>query len=406
MKKFSIILALSLLLGGIANAGNPVKWPLDELYRTPGVTPMPSYDIGGIKAILIDGIDYKGEPTKFFAYYGLPEGASPDNPAPAMVLVHGGLGTAFWEWVKVWNELGYAAISMDTTGRLPIRLTNGLEYPAKGGWALLPGGLYLDWGGFERGLRDAEEQWPYCAVAEVIQSHSFLRSLPEVDATRIGLTGNSWGGFLTLLTAAVDKRYQFAAPVYACGFFEEMTAWNIHDAAGRRWCDLFDPMHYIPQIEVPILWAAGTNDFAFDFPTHQKSMALASVPSYKAIRLRMIHTDGKDKEGQPQETFALADHLLKGGPDLPVAGDAVIGKKGTAAFDYELNGRTIESIEFFYTTSDVTPWRDREWLVMNVPLPRKGNKASVKLPEGTTAFFFNVNTADGLTCSSTACMIK
>lgn len=31
-----------------------------------------------------------------------------------MVLVHGGEGTAFAKWVRLWNERGYAAIAMDT----------------------------------------------------------------------------------------------------------------------------------------------------------------------------------------------------------------------------------------------------------------------------------------------------
>lgn len=406
MKKSHLSVIVSILFCVCSFAQNPVKWNLEELYKTPAVAPLHSYDTCGVKAILIDGIDYQGEPTKFFAYYGLPEGATAQDKVPAMVLVHGGLGTAFWEWVKIWNDKGYAAIAMDTTGKIPVQLGGGLEYPSNGGWVLLPGGIHLDWGGFERSFFDVEAQWPYCAVAEVILSHSFLRSLPEVDEERVGLTGNSWGGFLTLLTASVDKRFKFAAPVYACGFFEEMLAFGKKKDTMEKWCELFDPKHYIPQIEMPVLWAAGTNDFAFAMPAHQKSMALVKGPSYKAIKLRMVHTDGKYKEGQPDETYALADHLFKGATGLPVAGAPVLGKKGTATFDYELNGRSLESIDLLYTTSDNSVWKEREWFSTKVALPKKGKKLSVKIPEGTTAFYFNVNTTDGLFGSSSAYIFK
>ena len=45
----------------------------------------------------------------------------------AVVLVHGGGGTAFSEWVKLWAKRGYAAIAMDLAGCGPkrVRLDDG-----------------------------------------------------------------------------------------------------------------------------------------------------------------------------------------------------------------------------------------------------------------------------------------
>ena len=64
-------------------------------------------------------------------------------------------------------------------------------------------------------MNDADEdQWVYHAVAAVIRANSFIRSLPDVDPERIGITGVSWGGFLTCIAASIDDRFKFAAPVY------------------------------------------------------------------------------------------------------------------------------------------------------------------------------------------------
>lgn len=40
-----------------------------------------------------------------------------------MVLVHGGGGTAFADWVKLWTARGYAAISMSYDGMMPTETT-------------------------------------------------------------------------------------------------------------------------------------------------------------------------------------------------------------------------------------------------------------------------------------------
>ena len=70
---------------------------------------------GSVKALFFDGLPWKGKPTRVFAYYGIPSNEG-GGKVPAIVLVHGGGGTAFARWVKLWNDRGYAAIAMDTCG--------------------------------------------------------------------------------------------------------------------------------------------------------------------------------------------------------------------------------------------------------------------------------------------------
>ena len=72
---------------------------------------------------------------------------------------------------------------------------------------------------------EANQMWTYHAVAAVVRGHSLLASRPEVDSSRIGITGISWGGYLTCIVAGIDDRLKVAVPVYGCGFLHEDSAW-------------------------------------------------------------------------------------------------------------------------------------------------------------------------------------
>ena len=69
---------------------------------------------GGLDSLYFAGEPYKGRPTRIFAYYDTPKGK---GPFPAVVLVHGGGGSAYKTWVTKWNEAGFAAISIAVEGQ-------------------------------------------------------------------------------------------------------------------------------------------------------------------------------------------------------------------------------------------------------------------------------------------------
>ena len=57
-----------------------------------------------------------------------------------------------------------------------------------------------------------------------IRAHDYLRSRPEVDPGRIGVTGNSGGGTLTSYLFALDRRFAAAAPgCYVTTFLRNLT---------------------------------------------------------------------------------------------------------------------------------------------------------------------------------------
>ena len=180
-------------------------WDMKQLSEPPKVYPAEGSQAEGVRALFFEGPASRGKPTRVFAWLGIPK-TEPGRKLPGMVLVPGGGGTAFANWVKLWNDRGYAAISMDTCGCVPKGSYGNWQRHGLGG----PPG----WGGFDQIDQPREDQWTYHAVADVMLAHSLLRSLPEVDGNRIGLTGISWGGYLACIAAGVDDRFRFAAPVY------------------------------------------------------------------------------------------------------------------------------------------------------------------------------------------------
>src|SRR6476661_3188590 len=99
--------------------GDQHLWDLKRLARAPNTEPADNYGMKNIRSVFYTGEPWKGKPTKVFAYYGFPKGASKIAPVPGVVCVHGGSGTAFADWVNLWNTHGFAAIAMDTNGAVP-----------------------------------------------------------------------------------------------------------------------------------------------------------------------------------------------------------------------------------------------------------------------------------------------
>ena len=221
--------------------------------------------ISGVKPIWIEGEQWQGKQTRIFAWWGLPKGASADKKVPAMVLVHGGGGTAFASWVKLWNDRGYAAIAMDTCGGAPRgeKCKGGDPHP-RHPWSGPVG--WHDARGYPDG--PLTDQWPYQAVTAVIRSHSFIRSLPEVDAERTGITGISWGGYLTSIVMGIDHRFKFAAPVYGCGWYDlNRPIWAGNVAGGgekfQKWLENWDAKHFIGDTRCPVLRCNGDLDIFY-----------------------------------------------------------------------------------------------------------------------------------------------
>lgn len=360
--------------------GHAAMWKTNDLFRVPKWSYAERPKVDGARPIFYEGLPWKGHTNRVFALLGLPK-LAPGQKAPGMVLIHGGGGTAFEEWVRLWTGRGYAAIAMDTCGSLPVG--------TYGHWVRDELGGPPGWGGWDQMDSPREEQWTFHAVADAILAHSLLASLPEVDSSRIGVTGISWGGYLTCIVAGVDPRFRFAAPVYGCGFTDQHAFARNVLALGaeraRQWMAWWDPSVYLPDAGMPILWVTGSNDFAYTLNALQNSYRLPSGPRTLCVRLRMPHAHGGPGEN-PEEIRVFAEALFNGGVPLPtITGQ---GRNGDAAWATFKSPGPLKSAELNYT-KDKGAWQERKWESLPATI-EGGSRVTASLPADTTVYYFNL----------------
>jgi dienelactone hydrolase len=358
----------------------------------------------GIRSIFYEGLPFKGKETRVFAHYGLPDMAGKEK-VPAVVLVHGGGGTAYEEWVSLWTKRGYAAIAMDLEGNVPDKsegVTKRLGHA-------MPGppreGIFMDCD------QPVEEQWMYHAAANVILAHSLLRGMPLVDSQRIGITGISWGGIVTSLVAGIDDRFAFGIPVYGCGYLYEA-----HNQWGERFVDMgeasaesvkrmTEPSAYLSRVAMPMLWVNWLYDPHFGMNIFSKSYTRATYGierSGMCIYPQLGHSHPLG--WKPDEIYAFADSIVLGGNPLLRLGEPSENAGDVIVAYYSTDGNEPLQAELYYT-GNCDNWQQCEWVTAACTLDRSNNCVYIPLPQEAKAYFINVRDSRGYT-SSTSLVVR
>ncbi|WP_342804716.1 hypothetical protein [Alteromonas sp. M12] len=256
------------------------------------------------------------QPTQIFALYNLPKVPlfTATGKIPAMVLVHGGGGTAFKEWVEKWNEAGFAAISIAVEGQTDIpvddlksaKVNDTLRWQKHQSSGPSRQGIYAD---FDKPLQD---QWMFHAVSAVIRAKHFLTAQADIDKQHIGLTGISWGGVITSTVMGFDGSFDFSIPIYGCGFLDGMQNQYQQALMGNSaYQNTWEPGHRISNYRQPSLWLTWRDDkhFALDAQasTYQQLSGDYSVSIKPGIRHG--HKLGWD---QP-ESYLFARQIVRQG---------------------------------------------------------------------------------------------
>jgi cephalosporin-C deacetylase len=193
------------------------------------------------------------------------------QPHPAVLIFHGYSGNS-GDWFErlAWVSQGYAVAALDCRGQ---------------------GGLSQDLGGVTgntfrgqiiRGLDDPPQKLLFRQIfLDTAQLADIVLRMPEVDPQRVGATGGSQGGGLTLACAALEPRIKRAAPVFpflcdyqrvwemdlAANAYEELrTYFRQFDPLHKREAEIFTKLGYIdcqhlaPRIRGEVLMATGLMD--------------------------------------------------------------------------------------------------------------------------------------------------
>ena len=346
---------------------------------------------GERKEVYFAGLDYIGNPTRIYAWVGIPAGAD-TTPVPGMVLVHGGGGTAHESWVERWNDRGFAAISIAVEGQ-----TDSTALPVMNtGWHIhnmagpVRAGIYND-----TNVSPITDQWMYHAVADTVLANSLLRSFSEVVDSDVGLSGYSWGGVITSTVIGIDDRFKFAIPTYGCGhMFDARNRWGASLGNNEVYKQVWDPMVRIANATMPVLWFSWPEDGHFPMENLAHTYHAAAGTRMVSLKPAMGHGSNFDSP----EPYDYADSIINGGGPWCVQQSLnLVGNSATVVFDAT---KTLNSASLVYRTSnrpiitniaveDPNPWTEiaADSLVES---PAGTWTATATLPAGVTGWFVNV----------------
>ena len=347
---------------------------------------------GTVRAIFYDALPWQGKPTRVFAWIGIPTQRT--GKVPAMVLIHGGGGTAYKEWVQKWNAQGFAAISIAVEGQ-----TDNNENNVKGrsGWERHAFSGPARDGIFADTKLPMKEQWMYHALANTMLANSLLRAFPEVDASKIGVTGISWGGVITSTVIGLDDRFAFGIPIYGCGhLFDAENHWGkaLHDNEGYK--QVWDGMNYADRVKMPVLWLSWPQDAHFPLGCQAEHYRKTLGPRMVSLVSKMGHSHPAG--WNPPDSYAFAKSIVETGKPWGSSPSAK-SESGTAIAVFHSTKPLTRAV--LVSTTDKGFTGTRKWVETPAMAASGGGgtTASAPLPPGTTAWYINAY-ADKLTLTS------
>lgn len=154
--------------------------------QTPAPLRAPGDDLGALPGTLTEVRTTGDDGFPLRSWLAVPEGASADNPAPLLVFVHGGPQNSWNVWTWRWNPWpfvarGYAVLLPD-----PALSTGYGQQMHERGWG--------QWGG-----------QPY---RDLMDLTDVTVARPDIDETRTGLAGGSYGGYMANRVATSTDRFK------------------------------------------------------------------------------------------------------------------------------------------------------------------------------------------------------
>jgi len=312
-----------------------------------------------------------------FAYFVYPKGA---RGLPAVIWNQSGLAPADTNMAMYGVKRGYAMLCLDYPN-----LGDGYRSTVK---YMINSTLVMT---------DDIRQAPIAhgAIA-ALKAVTFLQSRPEVDKTRIGMCGNSWGGFFSTLMAGLDPRLKACASSFGTGYLQLGCAWfrGVPDAAtAARWGATLDPGWRLASSKTPMLWVASTNDNFYWLPAMMQSYATAAGDKHLSIMPNWDH----ESPGSVGQQFDWLDAYLLGKTPLMSVTPITLKRQGKKVFaEWSFSGlpeRAAASAEFALSYGEPGNWRCRAWRVL--PAVITGKTCRARLPESPLPYYVYGSVIEG-----------
>jgi len=289
---------------------------------------------------------------------------------PALLHLHGGGMYAFYEWKAA--RQGYAVMSINW-GAFPNRTPMEKGYKDTDYGAINPNVKTKSWQPGAHTIDDFQSPRNdryYAPTIAAMRAITYLRTRPEVDASRIGVYGFSMGGILTTLVAGADSRVKVAIPqVGGTAYW----TYDMYGSSEGQWgmsadtdIDLYRKTRgiqvYAPNIQCPIMFMGATNDFNGPMDLVYRTYKLLPHDNY-----RYTFAPHKSHGFTPEASNAFVPWLamhLKGGPEMPEtpASQVILSDDdGVPRFVVVPDkSMPVKSVELYYS-QDLIP-KTRVWL--------------------------------------------
>lgn len=195
---------------------------------------------------------------------------------PALLVCHGGSASADMvaSQTEAWAQRGYVAFCQDEPGICDYTKTNSIGPWVRDGWSTFTPKI--------AGRIDTCSLFD--GVVAALNGLALLRSRPEVDTSRVGVWGGSWGGYMTtMISGLAGDRLCAAFAVYGCGFYELASTWRasldrMPEADRNLWLENLDAGRRAAGVRCPYFNCAASNDWFF-WP-EAVTKTLAQMPGY------------------------------------------------------------------------------------------------------------------------------
>ena len=296
---------------------------------------------------------------------------------PGVALYHGGSGNVYSndEKAKRLAKEGYVVICPELPGiGNPETMKSEGAFKARGYNQQAHIGMYTD----------PRNSAVFEGILSAIDAFYLLKSLDNVDVEKIGISGGSWGGFVTTKIAGLlGDEVTCAYSLYGCAYYDSGTHWsdNVFPKFGevneKLWMTYLDASVTIDNLSAAYFIEAPTNDSFFYPAAVEKTLENIKGEKNKAFVPNYDHDPHVNHTAQLLSFFNY--HLKNKGDKLISASDISANKINDDAVQVSFNVPQDRQIQASVYVADAKlHWNDKKWKA--VPATIENGRAIAIVP--------------------------